>query len=224
MENNHTLQDKIDDYLLDRMSMLDREAFEKEMAESDQLRQDVELQRMIKDEINERGSFFKIMENAENQKTGTLLLFRSWKFYSIAASVLILITFFIWQPTQMSNEAIVEQYAVVIPIKRYQDMYYEPGLRYGTGVDSLNIERMKQALHHFNKQEYQKASAILEELLVDSEKRAVKYLLEDAKYILSLAYLQQGKRIQTRYLLKSFDPNSTYYDESKEILRQMRWF
>ncbi len=116
MENNHTSQDKIDDYLLDRMSKLDREAFEKEMAKSDQIRKDVELQRMIKDEINERGSFFKIMEDAEKQKTGSLLFFRSRTFYAIAASILILVTFFIWQPTQMSNEAIVEQYAFAIPM------------------------------------------------------------------------------------------------------------
>jgi len=224
MENDHTLNDRIDNYLMDRMSKVGREAFEKEMAESDQIRQDVELQRMIKDEISERAAFFKIMEGAEKQKAGRFLFISSRTFYAIAASILILVTFFIWQPTQMSNEAIVEQYAAVIPVQKYQDMYYESGLRQGTGLDSLNIERMKQALHHFNQKEYQKASPILEALLNDSSNRGIKHLFEDTKFILALAYLHQGKKKQSRHLLETFDRSSIYYDESKEILSKMRWF
>lgn len=192
MENDHTLKDKLDDYLLDRMSMVEREAFEKEMAESDQLRQDVELQRMIKDEISERASFFKIMECAEKQKTGRFIFFRSRTFYAIAASILILVTFFIWQPTKMSNEAIVAQYAFAIPI---DDGVLTRGesdqiAKAECPFDNLfpdECQKILEAFTNYKNQEYEKARKLFEEVLSPPEKN------EMISLFMAISQLKSGK-------------------------------
>jgi hypothetical protein len=191
MENNHTLQDKIDDYLLDRMSKLDREAFEKEMSESDQLRQDVELKQMIKDEINERASFFKIMKDAEKQKTVSFIFFRSRTFYAMAASILILITFFIWQPTQMSNEAIVEQYAFAIPL---DDGVLTRGesdqiAKSKCPFDNLfpdECQTILRAFVFYENQEYAKARTLFEQVLSPPEKN------EKISLFMAISQLKSG--------------------------------
>jgi hypothetical protein len=259
MENDYKLQDRIDNYLLDRMTDQERLNFEKDMAENDELRQDVELQRMIKDEINERASFFKIMEDAEKQKSGWIINFKSRTFYAIAATILILVTFFIWQPTQMSNDAIVEQYAYALPLDGAVLTRGEAGqiANAECPFDNLYLDECKtilSAFSYYEKQEYDQARKLFEQVLSPPEKneRVSLYMAisqlksgngklaletlqaienspviqnkEQLKYYLALSYLNIGEDGKAKEILKQLTEDGKYADEANEILKSMRWF
>jgi len=126
MENKENIQDKIDNYLLGGMSSEVLIAFEKEMAFSKELKESVELQKLIVSELKERASIFQLMKQVDKaEEKGILIKLQSWKFYAMAATVLILITLVIWQPGKLSNDEIVKQYAIAFPVIQLNDVYEE---------------------------------------------------------------------------------------------------
>ena len=255
MENNDNLQDKIDDYLLCRMTKEERLAFEKEISNNKYLRQDVELQKMIKDEISQRVSVFKIMEEAEQESPkGILKLLHNKLFYSVAASIAIIGTFFMWQPTQLSNNQIIEQYAMAKPAQNDILNVETDGLRSANRTSSEINEKMTSAIEHYKNEEYPEAvkcfsvaidstssrSFILYYVisLIKSEKycQAQKYLelvLKDnllgqtdyVKYTEALLKIQFGERKEAIKILKGLEHNSSEFSsKAKEVLKKMRWF
>ena len=67
--NNQDIQTKIDNYLLNRMSDAERQAFEAEMAADSQLKETVELQRLLVTEIQQRAFIDEIIEETKSKMT-----------------------------------------------------------------------------------------------------------------------------------------------------------
>ena len=59
-------QDKIDDYLLDRMSEEERRAFAGEVAENDELREQLEYSRSVQSAMKSRGEKLAAMQKWED--------------------------------------------------------------------------------------------------------------------------------------------------------------
>ncbi len=67
--NNQDIQTKIDNYLLNRMSEAECSGFEDEMAADSQLKETVELQRLLVNEIKQRAFIAEIIEETKSKMT-----------------------------------------------------------------------------------------------------------------------------------------------------------
>ncbi len=65
--NNQDIQTKIDNYLLKRMTKAERQAFEAEMTADTQLKETVELQRLLVTEIQQRAFIAEIIEETKRR-------------------------------------------------------------------------------------------------------------------------------------------------------------
>lgn len=252
MEKEITRQDKIDSYLLGRMNSADRIEFEAEIASDTELKDKVRLQKLIIDEINDRESFNRLLKNNEKNK---IIKLQIWKVVSIAAVFTGLLGFFILQPTRIANEKIFEEYSVTFPVRISEVKDPVRGTEYALpGMSYDDYQNANNGLAYYNNQSYQKAIQSFETIdslrkfpelalymsisqlkvnKTDDAINTLEYLndlrgfkFEEAvKYYLSIAYIQSGKILKARKLLRSLIKNQgDYHIESSEILSKMRWF
>jgi hypothetical protein len=160
MQEEDKIQELIDKYLLNKMSNEEKYHFEKEMTSDLDLQEKVKLQKMIINEIRRKEELYTIYKSVEeihNEKVKTkrILLYRA---FSIAA-LITGIAFIIWQPTQYSNNKIINKYSTDFP---NQFSLEEPtnGLTRGFYIgfsgdfDANEKENLSLALQSYENQNY----------------------------------------------------------------------
>ena len=184
MENIFNKQELIDNYISGKMSMEEKNNFENQLKIDMDLAHEFEMHKMIIDEIKERNNMFQIMRKAE--KAGRK---RQFSIYSIAASLLILITVGIWQPTRMSNKNIFNSYYETVPI--LDELTSSDQITRGTNnllskFDQSEQKQIISSIENYNKRYFKETITILEK--IDSLKEKEPYL----NLILAISQLKTG--------------------------------
>ena len=239
-------QDKIDSYLMFQMDQKESELFEHTMKENIDLFRRVEIQKIIKREI-EKEAFLNII-HSKNSSTKVHLF--TGRIIAVAA-ILIGVVFIIWQPHKSSNSKIFNTYAYVQP-----DLFYTlPGIQqentrgdilYG-GLNSQEIDEVKTAMDLFDAQQYAEAALLFEKILTPIDKNydlalymAVSELLSgkdnlalnnlillsnlpstykfanQAKYYLALAYIHSNNLKEARIILNELSNSESINSKSAE--------
>lgn len=107
MTDNHDIQDRVDRYLLNRMSEAERAEFEQQMRDDKELREQVNFTRIVKTELADRARLEEMMQRCDDRRRRQYTLRRRkivWLTTSLsAAAVVALGVFFSWN----GNERIV---------------------------------------------------------------------------------------------------------------------
>ena len=100
MTDNHDIQDRVDRYLLNRMSEAERTEFERQMRDDKELREQVNFTRIVKTELADRARLEEMMQRCDDSRRRQLTLRRRkivWLTTSLsAAAVVALGVFFSW--------------------------------------------------------------------------------------------------------------------------------
>lgn len=100
MTDNHDIQDRVDRYLLNRMSEAERAEFEQQMRDDKELREQVNFTRIVKTELADRARLEEMMQRCDDRRRRQHTLRRRkivWLTTSLsAAAVVALGVFFSW--------------------------------------------------------------------------------------------------------------------------------
>ncbi len=100
MTDNHDIQDRVDRYLLNRMSEAERAEFEQQMRDDKELREQVNFTRIVKTELADRARLEEMMQRCDDRRRRQHTLRRRkivwWTSSLSAAAVVALGVFFSW--------------------------------------------------------------------------------------------------------------------------------
>lgn len=100
MTDNHDIQDRVDRYLLNRMSEAERAEFEQQMRDDKELREQVNFTRIVKTELADRARLEEMMQRCDDRRRRQYTLRRRkivwWTTSLSAAAVVALGVFFSW--------------------------------------------------------------------------------------------------------------------------------
>ena len=100
MTDNHDIQDRVDRYLLNRMSEAERAEFEQQMRDDKELREQVNFTRIVKTELADRARLEEMMQRCDDRRRRQHTLRRRkivWLTTSLsAAAVVAFVVFFSW--------------------------------------------------------------------------------------------------------------------------------
>ena len=238
-----TRQDKIDAYLLNQMSSSERAEFELLLDSDQELQEEIRIQKMIVEEINDRESFLSLLDQNKKKKVVTRKI---WRAISIAAVFTGLLGFFIIQPTTTSNNIIYSKFSDIQPgeiereivedLLRGEEDFVLKALDYFEREDYKNAASSFQQIQNITAypelilymaisqlKSNQSSSALLNLEYLSSLKNFKS--AELAKYYLSLGYINTGKVLKARKVLKEIArAKGTYSTRASEMLSSMRWF
>ncbi len=195
-------------------------------------------------------------------KTKGKVISLSWIKYAVAA--IIVLGFFIWQPTQSTNVELFAYYTKNINsltldnnILEEESKILEANERGGDytfkDYSKIESEYIFEALNAFRQGNYDKTKKVLIELNPKEDSEILLYLaisqlnthevdlaisnleflkkIKDYKYSndvsfhLAMGYIKKNKREEAKFLLKELTKTENKFTaQSKEILKQMRWF
>lgn len=254
MEKEVTRQDKIDAYILNQMSSSERNDFESQMKSDRELDELVRFQKMIVEEISDRESFQSLLEKHKQGKIVKLKVWRILSVAAVftgllgffilqptrTSNELILNSYSLSFPDKIQKNKFQE------PLRGQE--YYIPYL------SENNSENAIAGLSYFERKDFQAAlesfgridnlskhpdlllyMSISQMKLNQNEIaiRNLEYLVsikdfkysEPAYYYLSLGYIQKGKILKAREILKRLVKNNGEYSAvAVEILSKLRWF
>lgn len=192
MKDNQEIQDKIDRFLLDQMSTVEKQDFIVELDNDPDLQETVEIQRLLVEEIKQRESFMTILEEAEDSRLSTAgktnsttsgampsidarKSFRINYFWVVSiAAAIIGIVFIVWQPHKSSNSNIYTKYAHAFTGSDFPEYDSQITTRGGDIIfENLNPSENNQinkALSLYYNEEYSAAKTIFEQVLIPKKK------------------------------------------------------
>jgi len=183
MKENQEIQDKIDRFLLDQMDVEEKKNFQIDMDNNSDLKESVNIQKLIVEEIKERESFMSILDEAESSsksipdkstqnKYKTFQINYSWAI-SIAAAI-IGIAFIIWQPHKSSNQNIYNTYALAYArtniLESDNTIKTRGGAIYFENLSPSDNMIISEALLLYHDQNYRASKTIFEQVLVHKAK------------------------------------------------------
>ncbi len=204
--NNIDIQDKIDNYLLNRMTDTERLDFETEMASDSQLKETVELQRLLVTEIKQRAFISGIIKETEERMNKTRrphITFRQIMVVCWSAAAIFIGVFFVNQSyvnSRMDN--------------LYSQYYANPEADVMRG-DKDNTEQTTfiKAVVLIQEQPEQALTALQ---ALYTQPQTYSYF-EDVRWYLALTELKlHNKRESTKYLNELID--SEFYGEKASKL------
>ena len=249
-----TRQEKIDAYLLNQMSSSERAEFELLFDSDPELQEEIRIQKMIVEEINDRESFLSLLDQNKTKKIITRKIWRAISIAAVFTGLLgffiiqptttsnkeIYSAFSDIQPGKIEKEKVTD------PLRGEE--YIIPGLpttdsEYGIkGLDYFEREDFINAASSFQQIQNIKAYPDLMLYMAISQLKSnqtssalinLEFLssLENfksadlAKYYLSLGYINTGKVLKARKVLKEIaKAKGTYATKASEMLLKMRWF
>lgn len=241
MEENSEIQDKIDQYLLNKMSNDEKSLFENEMITFPELFEKVNIQKMIFDEINRKEEILSIFRNADYEHDRKIKAKKIFirRYLSIAAIVTAVSFFVIWQPTQFSNQKIADAYGTFSPNEFLLDNGNTGNTRFASSInldfDSLEIQSISQSLKLYNNHKYKLAADSFEKIVNLRERNTDLALYmsisqfrsgDTKKSIVNLDYLSnlihfQGRELACYYLALS-NIQSGNLSEARKILKILK--
>ena len=220
MEMNQNIQDRIDEYLNGTLTEADKAAFEKELLENDELREEVEAQRTIAEAV-QAVHLRNMLEGVEVglHRRHTLRRVIAWT-SSAAAAVAITLSGYSLRQSSLIKAIGSECFAELTP----------PVSRDGNTIDSL----LNQAYSQIAANEYSIAASALTEarLLIDEglkaqvtddESRYRHALLQQHRYdvdwLEAVILMKQGRHRKARRLLESIAASpSPYSAKARNVL------
>ena len=174
MEDKSYLRDRIDSYLLNKMTDQEISDFETEIEKDISLKEKVELQRMIISEIQLQEEFYEIIGERPKGMSVRIITLKKTFWYSVSIAA-VLIAFFIFvQPQKLSNSKISEQFAYYIPFEK--EVYIlSKELTRGEecslpNLSALECKEAKSALIQYNNKEFEQAKRSLSKILARRKK------------------------------------------------------
>ena len=241
MNNEINTQDKIDKFLLGLMDEKEQKEFELQMENNPELKESVELQKMIVDEINERESFMTILQKAEaeKQKKGKVINFnfrQSFAYAAVLAGVILLV----WQPFKSSGSEIFDTYGIAIPASELSQLARggigtRGGSFYFDNFSPADNDKIAEALNLYSEEKYIGATEVFEQVL-SSPKRSNELILymaisqlyadEILKAIENLEYLNSHSQHEIKdkaefYLALAYIKNGNTL-KAKGLLRKIK--
>lgn len=233
MKENHHLQEKIDNYLLDLLSEEEKIAFEQQISENEELRQEVELVRQISEafilkgeqkalnemqNISSKEDLRNYIRNAEKKYHSKNKVKQLSIYISTAAAVILILIYIGFQPKYPTDELFYD--------------YYKPNDYIPTAIRGGNdelIEKQTQQLYDaICLMEKQPTTAVIDSLTHFSTSFKNDFLRESAQWNLALTYLKIGQRSKAKEaLLEINKAGSIYANEAFNLLESIdkrRWF
>ncbi len=230
--NNQDIQTKIDNYLLNRMPEAERQAFETEMAADSQLKESVELQRLLVTEIQQRAFISEIIVETKERITtspptplleerGAVLIpppaasktsiFRKIMFATWSAAAIFIGVFFVNSAVQNSrmDNLYTENYSAPQVNAMRGD-----GIR-GTDINEANFWQAIKLLE--NKQPKQ-AQEILQKLYQITENFSY---YEDVRWYLALTELKLHNKSEAKKYLNELLDSEVYAEKAKKVLDKL---
>lgn len=178
------IQDRIDKYLLGRMTVREREEFEQQMASDKDLADQVELERTIAEGIfaaNLKAEMQTFAQEKEVNRPGARILpLKNMRWLAVAASVAILAVFF-WQNNSGSTQIFDDYYAA------------DPGLPVTMG--QADDKQFAEAMIAYKESEWDRAQKGFSELCLLDVSEACFYLAQTQ--IQNLDYSSARKTLES---------------------------
>lgn len=216
--NMNTNSDKIDSYLLNKMSDEDKAIFEKELSSNADLREDLEFTSLVRDEIKDRNEKIRFIKSVKAKRSRTIKL--AFSITSIAAAIVL--GLFIITPDSVSPEI---------------DMDYYTSYR-ATGdiakiAELINEEKFKEALASIELEQSQindEFKIIMESSSESVNSERIEYetqLVENDLY--ELSWLRANALIglkeyhkATEVLEQLLTKNGSHQKEAEELLKKLK--
>jgi hypothetical protein len=208
--NNIDIQDKIDNYLLNRMTDTERLGFETEMASDTQLKETVELQRLLVIEIKQRAFISGIIKETEermNKTRGPHITFRQFMIVSWSAAAIFIGAFFV-------NQAFVNSRMDNL----YSQYYASPETDVmRSGEDNTEQITFIKAVELIQEQPEQALTALH---ALYSQPDSYTYY-EDVRWYLSLTELKMHHKSEAKKYLNELVDSEFYGAKASKLLEEL---
>jgi len=208
------IQDQIDNYLLNKMTMAEKAIFEKQLSNNSDLKEKLEIQRLIIDELQYRRDFERIIKQkdsetfkiAASKNPFRMIMIVSWSAAAIFAGV-----FFV-------NQAYVNSRMDNL----YTENYSEPQISVMRGDDmrgiDLNETDFLQAIKYLDNKQPKQAKEILLKLCQITDNFTY---YEDVRWYMVLTELKlHNKREAIKYLNELMD-SEFYGERASKLLEEL---
>lgn len=226
MQNDISIEERIDNYLLGRMSEQERQQFESELASDPELQKELESQRQVANAVQRAAMNSFLKQHAQQRSNKYRSLFSStrrviWTVTSIAAMFVLVIGFMNYNKTANTfrNEGLLAYNNLEIPVARDGNqidiLAANAYQMIGDGDYSLARKTIEEARDY-----------IKTELIVEPRTDEEKYRNQDLQmkeydldWLDAIILMKQGKVAQARKTLKRIaNSESPYLTMAKQIL------
>lgn len=229
MRNDISTEERIDNYLLGRMSAQERQQFESELASDPELQKELESQRQVANAVQRAAMSSFLKQHAQQRSNKYRSLFSStrrvvWTITSIAAMFVLVIGFVRYNKTAntFKTEGLLAYNNIEIPIARD-----------GNQIDSL-ISQAYTLIGHGEYKQAKNAMAIadrnireylaIEHITLTEEETYEQQILQqklyDLEWLNAIALMKQGRVVKAKKALMYISvSNSPYSAIAKQILK-----
>lgn len=216
--NMNKNNDKIDSYLLNKMSEEDKVLFEKELLSNDRLKEDLEFTSLVRDEIKDRNEKLRFIKSIKANKNRSIRL--SYSIVGIAAAIVF--GLFILTPDSVSPKI---------------DMNYYNSYR-ATGdiakiAELINAEKYQEALNSIEQEQHQikdELNIVIESSSDSDSNERIEYETKlIANDLYELRWLRANalvglKKIQeaTEVLEQLLKENGPHQKETRDLLKKLK--
>ena len=198
------IQDQIDKYLLSKMTMAEKAIFEKQLLDNSELKEKIEIQRLIINELQYRRDFERIIKQKNSGTLGIVaskIPLRKIMIVAWSAAAIFIGAFFV-------NQAFVNSRMDDL----YMQYYTKPEMAVMRGDNPI-----EQATILLENNKLQQAKVILEDIYQNSNAEFV----EDACWYLALTELKlHNKREAVKYLNELKD-SEFYGEKASKLLEEL---
>ncbi len=207
------LQDRIDNYLRNEMNPNEKNGFESEIAKDSTLKQKVETQKLISEEIKNRAAF-NLIVNGVIKKDKKRIQFKRAMAISWSAVAIFIGVFFVNSAVQNSrmDNLYTENYTTP-----QVDIMRGDGMR---GIDPNETDFMQAINYLENKQPEQAHEILLKIYKIDD--RFTYY--EDVRWYLALTELKLHNKSEARKYLNELVESEFYGEKAKKVLAKLKLF
>jgi hypothetical protein len=225
MQNDISTEERIDNYLLNRVSEQERQQFESELASNPELQKELESQRQVANAVQRAAMNSFLKQHAEQRNKKVISLFSStkrvlWTITSIAAVFVLVIGFMNYNKTANTfrNEGLLAYNNLEIPVARDGNQIDILSAKVyhmiGDGDYSLARKTIEEA------RVYIKAE-LMEEPRTDEEKyrnQVLQMKEYDLEWLEVIMMMKQGKVMNSKRILHRIITSNSPYSKSARTL------
>lgn len=134
-------QEKIDDYVLGKMSAKDRDIFEKEVSLDKEMQEQLELTLNVRDAIKSRQEKLAMMQEWENKSTGSNRKVMAWASSVVGIAAMFAIGFFLIVPKEETDVNFNSKETQVYKRLGDSKMYFDETIKENSKFEKLTEER-----------------------------------------------------------------------------------
>ena len=196
------LQDKIDNYLLEKMNLQERSDFEKLLVADNELKQKVDTQKLIVDELIYRTAFNEIVNKVSDKDTRRIQFRRKMTIAWSAAAIFIGV-FFVNNIVQNSR----------------MDNLYTVNYSMPQANDTRGDNPIEQAAKLLGNDQPKQAKIILESIYNNN---SISVDIEEVRWYLALTELKLHNKTNAKKYLNELKGSNNYGKKADEILKKLK--